>query len=45
MLPAAAAMQVVQDRANLGVLGRLASFKYAFASVMKVRGPGGCTVS
>jgi hypothetical protein len=30
-------LQVVQDKANWGVLGRLASFKYAFATVLKVR--------
>jgi hypothetical protein len=29
--------QVVQARANWGVLGCLASFKYTFAPVMKVR--------
>jgi hypothetical protein len=30
--------QVVQSRANWGVLGRLASFKYTFATVIKVSG-------
>jgi hypothetical protein len=33
-----ACCQVVQDKANWGVLGRLANFTYAFATELKVRG-------
>jgi hypothetical protein len=33
-----ACCQVVQDKANWGVLGRLANFTYTFAIQLKVRG-------